>query len=186
VDKQKLDASSNIALAALLHDLGKMAERGKIPVSRETLDNNKHLYCPFHKEGGWFSHVHAAYSAIGIDLIEQWLPDLKKDKAYPFGGWSDEGAGGIDDSLINGAAKHHRPDTALQWIIAAADRLASGFEREEFANYNKAREKPETGRNHYQARQLSLYEQINVRNVTTPPSVGDLKFRYKLSPMSAA
>jgi CRISPR-associated protein Csm1 len=185
MNKQKLDASSNIALAAILHDLGKMAERGKIPTSKETLENNKHLYCPFHRDGGWFSHVHAAYSAIGIDLIEPWLPDLKKAKAYPFGGWSDEGAEGLDDSLINGAAKHHRPDTALQWIVAAADRLASGFEREEFADYNKAKEKPETGRNHYQARQLSLYEQIDAADESKTPSVGDLKYRYKLAPMSA-
>ena len=92
--KKKLNASSNIALAALLHDLGKTAERGKIPASKEVIDNNKHLYCPFHRDGGWFSHVHAAYSAIGIDLIEPWLPDLKKGNAFPFGGWSDEGAGG--------------------------------------------------------------------------------------------
>ena len=185
MNKQIMDASSRIALAALLHDLGKMAERGRIPTSKETLDNNKHLYCPFHKDGGWFSHVHAAYSAIGIDLVEEWLPSLKKENAYPFGGWSDEGAGGLDDSLINGAAKHHRPDTALQWVIAAADRLASGFEREEFAKYNSAAEKPETGRNHYQARQLSLFEQINVESASSDPAVGDLKYRYKLEPMSA-
>lgn len=36
-----LAQSSRIALAAFLHDLGKFAERAKIPIDRETLDANK-------------------------------------------------------------------------------------------------------------------------------------------------
>ena len=40
------------------------------------------------------------------------------------------------DSLINAAAAHHKPDTFLQWVVATADRVASGFEREEFDQYN--------------------------------------------------
>lgn len=69
-----LDASSRIALSAFLHDLGKLAERAGIEISRETLDNNQQLYCPQHKPftdaRGWFSHLHAAYTGIAWDALE--------------------------------------------------------------------------------------------------------------------
>jgi len=176
-----LEQSSRIALAAFLHDLGKFAERAKITVDQEILDANKQLYCPHRKkhvdDKGWFSHVHAAYTGLAMDLIEDHMPELKGADFAPFGSWKTKN---VDDSFINAAAKHHRPESFLQWIIATADRVASGFDREEFEKYNSADEGTSTGKNHYTARQLTLFEQINRSDLDKH----DFVYRYPLKPLS--
>lgn len=178
-----LEQSCRMALAAFLHDLGKFAERARISANQETVDGNKHLYCPHHKAyldaPGWFSHVHAAYTAIALDRLEKYFPELKGEDLKPFASWK---TGDVDDSLINAAAKHHRPDTFLQWVIATADRVASGFEREEFESYNQAKEETATGKNHYTARQITLLEQIRLDSQETLDA--KLKYRYRLKPLS--
>jgi CRISPR-associated protein Csm1 len=170
-----LEQSSRIALAAFLHDLGKFAERARIPASKDTIDANKHLYCPRQKKftddrNVRFTHVHAAYTGLAMDLIESYLPELKGADFSPFGSWKTKEA---DDSFINAAAMHHKPETFLQWIIATADRVASGFDREEFEEYNQADEGTSTGKNHYTARQLPLFEQIRLN------SKAEQKYAYR-------
>jgi CRISPR-associated protein Csm1 len=176
-----LEQSSRIALAAFLHDLGKFAERAKLPIDDDMLNANKQLYCPHRKQHvddkGWFSHVHAAYTGLAMDLIEPHMPELTGTDFAPFGSWKTKD---VDDSFINAAAKHHKPETFLQWIIATADRVASGFDREEFEQYNQADEGTETGKNHYTARQLTLFEQIN----QTQKKATDFNYRYPLRPLS--
>ena len=162
-----LDATCRVALAGLLHDLGKLAERADMPVrDREILEVNKQTYCPnpkpYPNAPGWFSHVHAAYTALALDAIEPCLPPIKGRDASPFQEWGEARSGGADDSLINAAAKHHKPDTFLQWIVATADRAASGLDRETFDLYNEARDgDPAFRKNHYTARQVTLFEQID-------------------------
>ena len=182
----KLDASCRMALAAYLHDLGKFAERARIAEAEtkdedgnRRIDLHKQLYCP--QFDGRYTHVHAAYTAIGIDLLEPWLPELVGTEVTPFVAWKDPET---DDSLINAAARHHRPETYLQWIIATADRVASGFEREAFEHYNRADEETETGRDHYTARLLTLFEQIRLDG-QGPTSKAGFRYRYPLRPMSA-
>jgi CRISPR-associated protein Csm1 len=176
-----LEESSRIALAAFLHDLGKFAERAKITVNKEMLEINKQLYCPQRKEftdaRGWFSHVHAAYTGIAMDVIERHLPDLTGANVAPFAAWRSTNT---DDSLINAAAKHHKPETFLQWIIATADRVASGFDREEFEKYNAGEDVTPTKKNHYTARQLTSFEQINKFSNAEQ----DYLYRYPLKPLS--
>lgn len=179
-----LNASCRVALAALLHDLGKFAERARIPeaAEKDTQGNtrqavNEVLYCP--SWDGRHTHIHAAYTAIGMDLLEQWLPELVGEDMAPFAPWREKNA---DDSLINAAAKHHRPETFLQWIIATADRLASGFEREEFESYNRAPDEHEwQGRrlNHYTTRLETLLERICLSD-----RPGTSNWRYPLKPLS--
>lgn len=152
-----LEASSRLALAALLHDLGKFAERARIDADKERLETWKQLDCP-HWDGRP-SHIHAAYTTAGFMAIDAYLPTRERVLAHPF---AQANAPDADDSLINAAARHHRPETFLQWVIATADRLASGFERSEFESYNKASEGTRTGRNHYQARLLSLYDAMGL------------------------
>jgi len=181
-----LDASSRVALSALLHDMGKFSERARIqPVNKEVLEVNKQLYCPHRKAftdaTGRFTHIHAAYTAISMDVIEHHLPDLVGEDMLPFPAWKSPD---VADSMINAAAKHHKPETFLQWIVATADRIASGFEREEFEAYNVAEEKTSTGRNHYTARQLTLFEQIHWQQ-EIEEGKADLKWRHPLKPMSA-
>jgi len=174
-----LQASCRMALAAFLHDIGKFAERAKIDIEPQMLADNKQRYCPHHKthekDKGWFSHVHAAYTGMAVDILEKHAPDLVGNNVYPFGSWKTTN---VDDSLINAAAAHHKPDTFLQWIIATADRVASGFEREEFEKYNKEKEQ-----NHYTSRQLPLFEQIHQ---PIKEKSADFKYRYPLKPLSPA
>jgi len=172
--EELLQASSRMALAGMLHDLGKFTERAKIPIQSEQEHVHQQLYCPLRRAGGkqWHTHKHAAYTAIGIDLIEQNAPHLIGEDMFPFAHWKSIDT---DDSLINAAAGHHRPNSYLQWIIATADRVASGFEREEFEKYNKAEDK-----NHYQSRQLTLFEQLNLHGKNNET----LQYRYALKPLS--
>ncbi len=44
-----------IALAGLLHDIGKFGQRAEIPIDLQSYDKN--LYCPFFN--GYHSHIHA-------------------------------------------------------------------------------------------------------------------------------
>ena len=125
-----------------------------------------------------FPHKHADYTAIALDEIEQYLPPLKGQDVKPFVTW---GSRNVDDSLINAAAKHHAPDTFLQWIVATADRVASGFERHEFEQYNAAEEGTATRKNHYTARQLTLFEQVKLNDENREQTY---QYRYKLRPLS--
>jgi len=169
-----LNVTSRMALAGMLHDLGKFTERAKIAVKPEKEHIHQQLYCPLRKvaDKQWHTHKHAAYTALGVDLIEQHAPQLIGEDMFPFANWKSENT---DDSLINAAAGHHRPNSYLQWVIATADRVASGFEREEFEKYNKAEDK-----NHYQSRQLTLFEQIDIQGKNKE----NLEFRYLLKPLS--
>lgn len=183
--KEKLNASCRMAFAAYLHDLGKLAERARIKEANEKdvdgnslADRNKQLYCP--QWNGRHTHVHAAYTAIAIDLLAENLPPLIGDDVLPFASWK---AQDVDDSMINASSMHHKPNSYLQWIIATADRLASGFEREEFDDYNRADDKTASGRNHYTARQLTLFEQIHLDGDYKSAN-GDLKWRYPLQTLS--
>lgn len=177
-----LYAACRVAFAGLVHDLGKFAERAGLTVDASILEKNVHQYSPYHqthaKDRGWFSHKHAAYTALAFDQIEAWLPKVRGDaETAPFGVV-------VDDSLINAAARHHRPETYLQWLIATADRVASGFERSEFENYNAAeQEQTPTKKNHYTARLLTLFEQIRL---DSSQDAGPLQYRYRLEPITPA
>lgn len=180
-----MDASSRVALAAYLHDLGKFAERARVFHDDPHLDTHLQLYCPFHEEGRWFSHQHAAHTALAFSATEKHLPDTLRGDVAPFTGRQyagSENSSNATDSLINAAAAHHKPDTFLQWIIATADRVASGFEREEFERYNQAADQRANGLNHYTSRQLTLFEQIRLSGEA--PTETCLAQRYPLRMLS--
>lgn len=184
--KNLLDSTCRVAFAALMHDLGKFAERAALSdggdIDRDRLDAHLTQYCPF-REGRFHSHRHAAWTALMLDSVEQIAPDLIQGDTSPFA--SRQGEREITDSLINASAMHHKPQTFLQWIIATADRVASGFERDEFEKYNSGEDKTDTGRNHYQARQLTLFEQIRLgEKAGEPVSPKNLHWRYPLRALS--
>lgn len=176
--------TTRIAFSALIHDLGKLTERAKTDYSEQAIKTAQQIYCPVKNNNGYSypTHKHAAYTALSLDEISNDLPILKGEDFAPFANSRERDA---DDSLINASAKHHKPDTLLQWIIAKADRIASGFEREEFDRYNQADEKTETGKNHYQARLLSIFELIDLEQ-NKPLSSNNLKYRIPLKPLTVA
>lgn len=170
-----LDATSRVALSAYLHDLGKLAERANIDHAGR-LDAHKNLYCPWQDNGRYHSHVHAAYTGIAWDELEATghFPDLR-GTCPPF--VSIETDANLPDSVVNAASAHHKPDTFLQWVVATADRVASGFERDEFdRTYNHQKERD----NHYRARLLTLFEQIGKGEIAE----GELNWRYPLKTLS--
>ena len=179
------EATAKVAFAAYLHDLGKFAERARLEVPDSVLQTHIQMYCPQRFENGkalYHTHKHAAYTALAWDLLEQSIPDLAKGEMYPFA--SRNSGEDKTDSLLNASAMHHKPQTFLQWIIATADRVASGFEREEFERYNQAGEENNqqaTGKNHYQARLLTLFEQINISGAASNSS---LQWCYPLQTLS--
>ena len=118
------DTVYKIAIAGFLHDIGKFAERAGMEVSQEYIDNNTALYQPSFQSR--YTHKHALYTAAFIEQYESVLPE-----AFNRAGL------GLGDSFINLAAMHHKPETPLQWIIAIADRVSSGFDRKEFDDYNQ-------------------------------------------------
>lgn len=167
-----LTGSCYMAFAALMHDIGKFAERARIPeASGQTRETSIALYCP--APMGNPTHIHAAYSGIALEAMEPLLPPGLLGLPELFGSYRMT----HDDSILNAAAKHHRPETFLQWVIAAADRLASGFERETFKSYNEANEKP----NHYATRLWPLLEQIRLEG---KPPLEAPSFRLPLQPLA--
>jgi CRISPR-associated protein Csm1 len=180
-----LDASCRVAFGALIHDLGKLAQRAeKKDASRflkDKLNGHITLYCPFHVNGGYHSHHHAAWTALAFDELEHAFPDVLNGDTSPFA--SRQRGEDITDSMVNAAAAHHKPESFLQRVIAEADRTASGFEREEFEKYNARKDETDTGRNHFQARLLPLFEQVLQPRAQ---SAQDLKYRYPLHALSPA
>ena len=187
MDDTLVEQSSRVALAAYLHDLGKFAERAGAFDKDPRLDAHLTLYCPMRQAGEsrWFTHRHAAHTALAFDLIEKHLPDLLGRDPSPFvGRVRAENLEDVEatDSLINAAAAHHKPDTFLQWAVATADRVASGFEREEFEQYNASKDETREGLDHFTARLLTLFEQARIPG--RPPSDSALQFRYPLKALA--
>ncbi len=175
-----LTATARVALAAMLHDAGKFAERARLAVDPDRLNTHKNIYCPHFQ--GRPSHIHAAWSALVIEELEAELPELVGADMMPFSRW---GTADADDSLLNAAAKHHRPETFLQWIVATADRAASGLDRATFGEYNQKG----PGRNHYTTRQWSLFERMRIPSAgrAAPRSgPGAPKWRYPLQRLTPA
>ena len=165
-----------IAIAAFLHDIGKFAERahGKVAETdklspaffpdEKFLNDNMDLYQPHFK--GKYTHKHALYTAAFIDHIEKILPgNFNRNK------W------GMGDSFINLAAGHHNPTTAMQWIIAMADRISSGFERTEFEYYNHEIDVKDYKR----TRLLPIFENISYDDKQRKKEdIDSYQFRYPL------
>jgi CRISPR-associated protein Csm1 len=169
-----LEQTCRVAIAAYLHDLGKLAERANIDVSVEKLNTLKTLHCPKAWRDGKatdkHTHIHAAYTSLAFDELERFMPDFAGQNAAPFtgrGAASERVAGEAPDtdSLVNAAANHHKPDSFLQWIVAQADRIASGLDRETFDKYNQSDDGDirigERVLGKENIRQATLFEQLN-------------------------
>ncbi|MBQ8346965.1 MAG: type III-A CRISPR-associated protein Cas10/Csm1 [Alphaproteobacteria bacterium] len=168
--------SCRVAFAALIHDIGKFAERAKIDISPEQREGNIHTCCPFNNQYQKHTHIHAAYTGIAIDAIERFLPAIKGDADMaPFQKED------TDDSIITAAAKHHKPDSYLQKIISVADCLSSAFERSAYEKYNAT----EDSENYQVSRLIPLFDKLSTekdkRENHTPEM---LKYRYPLKPLS--
>lgn len=168
-----LYSSCRMAFAALVHDIGKFAERAKLEISLDIKEQNEHTFCPKNKYSN-FTHIHAAYTGIAIDTIEKYIPKINNAETFPFQ------IGKKDDSIISAAAGHHNPETYLQHIISTADRLSSAFERTKYDDYNQQTETED-----YQcARLVPLFEELN-RSDGKPKVKPNYQYRYPLEALSS-
>lgn len=172
-----LDATCRVAFAGLIHDLGKFAQRARIDASEASIKLHQQMYCPRRQAGDriWWTHQHAAYTALAFPVIEKVAPALIGEKAFPFS------EGDATDSLINAASAHHAPQTFLQWIVATADRVASGFEREVYDGETAGVEP----KNYIQTRQRALLEEVSLQGGRSIRA-DTLKLGFPLRPLSAA
>lgn len=169
-----------IALAGFLHDIGKFAERASAKkdnsgdlkagfyVDTAFLNNNRDLYQPHFNNN--YTHRHAAFTAAFIDHMEKLLP-----KKFNKGEW------GLEDSFVNLAAGHHLPKTPLQWIIAIADRVSSGFDRAEFEDrYNREIQV----KDYKKTRLLTIFEGLSVNDKWKEDDLTAFNYRYNLKELS--
>ncbi len=100
-----------VGLAGLLHDVGKALQRAEFPLSDAAERMADHL-CPQGAHGP--THRHVLWTNELLDRYGGWFP---AELARP--------------RVLDLASTHHRPGTPEQWVVAEADRLASGHDRRE-------------------------------------------------------
>jgi len=162
------ETTLKIAIAAFLHDIGKFADKDVFNISKEYLNNNADLYQP-HKNG-IYTHAHALYTAAFIEHMEKFLP-----KQFNSANW------GLEDSFINLAAGHHNPTTPMQWVVAMADRIGSGWDREKFdTEYNHAI----AWKDYRQTRLLPIFERVMSNEGDETETSDKYNYCYPLKEMS--
>ena len=169
------DATARVALAAVLHDIGKFAKRAGLGEGQAQGEEFKAFHSPSSVNGG--DHSHAADSARVLKDWEQAMPGLTAGTMFPFSSWGNVGE---DESLVATVAQHHRPETCLHWIMAAADRAAWGWDEETFQVYSSGVAEQDES---CVTRQGTLFEQVRLtdpqanRDTCTP---GTLRLHYPL------
>jgi len=159
---------AKVTVAALLHDIGKFADREALGVSEPYMRSHADLYQPFRQDIGRHTHPHAVYTAAFLEKFSDWLPSEFSSREW-----------GEGEPLINLAAGHHRPeDSPLRWIVAEADRLSSGWERPRMEEEGE----PEVEWRDYQKTRLTpLLAQLSLQGGRPPTSLG-----YQLAELSPA
>jgi len=160
-----------VAMAALVHDIGKFIDRDCLQLDWEDIDESeKQLYLPF--SNGHYSHTHALYTALFFRFYQNDLPlELQQDF------W------GEGDSLVNLAAGHHKPSTPMQWVITMADRVSSGWDRDTYDRHVQA---ATPWKNYKRTRMLPLFEQLALIPENERKKGQEGAWRYPLSAVSSA
>ncbi len=142
-----------LVLSALLHDIGKFAQRAKRPYSK-TLQGE---YLPVFD--GKYSHWHALYSDYFIEN------DL------PLPGELEE----FRSQIARTASTHHRPveNNLMDMCVSIADRLSSGADR-----IHSTDEESKAG--FRESRLISIFDEIELLNHQFEPPG---KYFYKLVPL---
>lgn len=101
-----------VALAAFLHDIGKLLQRAGVQL-QEPFDKNFWEQALCVRVQNYFTYRHALFTAYFIECFLPDPPGLNKDLIFHL------------------ASYHHRPhdDHWTDWVIVAADWIASGAER---------------------------------------------------------
>ncbi len=115
-----LPTIDELALGAFLHDAGKLLQRGlgtnDLPERVRELEGT---LCPKSFQGEYYTHKHVLFTELLFYDLEE------KGLVLP--------AGLSRKNVREAAVWHHKPESgpAWGWIVAEADRLASGMDRKE-------------------------------------------------------
>jgi CRISPR-associated protein Csm1 len=101
-----------VSLAALLHDVGKFAQRAEADPERYRNISNLGEFC-LTDARGVTSYHHAAYTWQFIEDHLNWLTLV----------------GAEEGNVAQWAARHHKPSNTWDWVVAEADRLSAGMDR---------------------------------------------------------
>ncbi len=152
------DTVLKVALAGLLHDIGKFAQRAEVPLSSNTQGLESSI-CKLQK--GNYTYRHVLWTNEFFELMVN-HPHLGTDYDQ--------------DSIPNLAAYHHNPSSKLQELIQLADRLSSGSERQDD-------EETLTHRDGYKkTRMHCIFDYMHLDNKMNP----EKNYRYELRPMDEA
>lgn len=123
-------------LAALLHDIGKFAQRAGAPKSAEQED----MYCPVDQRTGRPSHLHVLYTDYFIEHVLRLPPELEEERS----------------KLARLAASHHKPAAGAhsEQALKNADGLSAGSDR---------KQGEEAQGDYKTARLLSIFEQVDLQ-----------------------
>ncbi len=123
-----------LILSALLHDIGKFAQRAGRPKSADDVG-----YCPIDQKTGRPGYLHVLYTDYFIENDLPLPPELEPQRS----------------NLARLAAAHHKPaaDSPLELAIQMGDRLSAGADR--------IGGEPEDG-DYKKARLVSIFDQINL------------------------
>jgi CRISPR-associated protein Csm1 len=147
-----------VVLAALLHDIGKFAQRAGAPKSADQVD----MYCPVDQKSGCASHLHVLYTDYFIEQVLL-LPDqLEPERSR----------------LARLAASHHKPaaDDRIEQALKYADGLSAGSDR---------KQGEEAEGNYKSARLLSIFEQVSLDGERKFEELSKGRY-HKLQVLSAA
>lgn len=106
------NAVVEVALAGLMHDWGKLLQRAGVERTA-AMERMAHQLCPT-SPSGYPTHQHVLWTDEVLQTHADWMPpQLRRDRVRDL------------------ARFHHRPTEPQHWLIAEADRLASGHDRGE-------------------------------------------------------
>ncbi|MCL0035201.1 type III-A CRISPR-associated protein Cas10/Csm1 [Thermodesulfovibrionales bacterium] len=152
-----------IILGALLHDIGKFAQRAEVQLSPQSKSMEASL-CPVYK--GCYFHKHVLWTNQFFEKYKNW---------FPFNIFTQITENPIDN-CANFACYHHNADTPLQAIIQEADRLSAGMDRLERDIEDEIR----GGEIYKRVRLHSIFEKIDLGNNPSKPD----RYRYELNPLT--
>lgn len=103
---------AELCIGALLHDIGKISERARLPLSEQS-EGMRPQICPTQKDGRYGYH-HVVHTNEFFENLKTWLPsELDSGK------------------IANIASYHHSPSDVSHLIVQQADWLSAGQDRQE-------------------------------------------------------
>lgn len=156
------ETTLKIALAGLMHDIGKFAERA-------------YAVEPGDKDSVWQDYRYG-HAYITEKVLQDIFPGILEQKI--------DNPDGINDfTILNLAARHHKPRHAYELMIAEGDRIASGHERAK-ADHD-ADFKTEGRERKSQVPLLSILGRVRL-DENSGDSVMDRRYRITPSPLRHA